>query len=108
RLSVRLRWISAFGTTCIRAGSALTAAPPRCSVSTVLRNGYLPINGNVIKRDLSFVEGYAKGTFTVNDQVAYTGSVFYSPSVLNEGAPGTYVTLGAKFTAPSSVMPEGW
>src|SRR5262249_48076189 len=33
-----------------------------------LANGYLPINGNVIKRDLSFVEGYAKGTFTVNDQ----------------------------------------
>jgi hypothetical protein len=28
--------------------------------------------------------------------------------VLNEGAPGTYVTLGAKFTAPSSAMPEGW
>ena len=27
-----------------------------------LANGYLPINGNVIKRDLSFVEGYAKGT----------------------------------------------
>ena len=26
-----------------------------------LANGYLPINGNVIKRDLSFVEGYAKG-----------------------------------------------
>src|SRR5499426_1559801 len=40
-----------------------------------LANGYLPINGNVVKRDLSFVEGYAKGTFTVNDQVAYNGSV---------------------------------
>jgi len=73
-----------------------------------LANGYLPINGNVIKRDLSFVEGYAKGTFTVNDQVAYNGSVWYSPSVLNSGAPGTYVTLGAKFTAPTSAMPEGW
>jgi uncharacterized protein (TIGR02001 family) len=67
-----------------------------------LANGYLPI------RDLSFVEGYAKGTFTVNDQVAYNGSVFYSPSVLNSGAPGTYATLGAKFTAPTSAMPEGW
>src|SRR5216117_2287167 len=38
-----------------------------------LENGYLPINGNVIKKDLSFVEGYAKGTFTVNDQVQYGG-----------------------------------
>jgi len=73
-----------------------------------LANGYLPINGNVIKRDLSFVEGYAKGTFTVNDQVAFSGAVFYSPSVLNSGAPGTYVSGGAKFTAPSSAMPEGW
>src|SRR5262245_22918764 len=62
-----------------------------------LANGNLPLNGNVIKRDLSFLEGYAKGTFTVNDQVAYNGSVWYSPSVLNSGAPGTYVTLGAKF-----------
>src|SRR6266498_4346369 len=47
----------------------------------------LPINGNVIKRDLSFVEGYAKGTFTVNDQVAFSGAVFYSPSVLNSVPP---------------------
>src|SRR5262249_31944405 len=71
-------------------------------------NGNLPLNGNVIKRDLSFVEGFAKGTFTVNEQVTLAGAVFYSPSVLNSGAPGTYVSGGAKFTAPSSAMPEGW
>src|SRR6266508_4221465 len=73
-----------------------------------LANGYLPINGNVIKKDLSFVEGFAKGTFTVNDQVQYGGAVYYSPSVLNSGAKGTYVVGGAKFTAPSAAMPEGW
>ncbi len=73
-----------------------------------LANGYLPINGNVIKKDLSFVEGFAKGTYTVNDQVSFGGAVFYSPSVLNSGAPGTYVSGGAKFTAPSSAMPAGW
>jgi len=73
-----------------------------------LANGNLPLNGNVIKRDLSFAEGFAKGTFTVNDQVTLAGAVFYSPSVLNSGAPGTYVSGGAKFTAPSSAMPEGW
>jgi opacity protein-like surface antigen len=73
-----------------------------------LANGNLPLNGNVIKRDLSFLEGFAKGTYTVNDQVALAGAVFYSPSVLNSGAPGTYVSGGAKFTAPSSAMPEGW
>jgi uncharacterized protein (TIGR02001 family) len=73
-----------------------------------LENGYLPVNFNVVKKNLSFVEGFAKGTFTVNDQVQYSGAVFYSPSVLNTGAPGTYVSGGAKFTAPSSAMPEGW
>jgi uncharacterized protein (TIGR02001 family) len=73
-----------------------------------LANGYLPINGNVIKRDLSFVEGFTRGTFTVNEQVTLAGAVWYSPSVLNSGAPGTYVSGGAKFTAPSNAMPEGW
>jgi uncharacterized protein (TIGR02001 family) len=56
----------------------------------------LPINGNVIKRDLSFLEGYAKGTFTVNDQVANNGSVWYSPSVLNSGAPAGREVHGAE------------
>ena len=73
-----------------------------------LANGYLPINGNVIKKDLSFYEGYAKATYTVNDQVSFGAAVFYSPSVLNSGAPGTYVSGGAKFTAPSNAMPTGW
>jgi opacity protein-like surface antigen len=73
-----------------------------------LQNGYLPINGNVIKKDLTFWEVYAKGTYTVNDQVSIGGTAFYSPSVLNSGANGTYVTGGAKLTAPSAAMPEGW
>jgi hypothetical protein len=71
-------------------------------------NGALPINGNVVKKDLSFWEVYAKGIYTVNDQVAFSGGVYYSPSVLNSGAKGTYVFGGAKFTAPSAAMPEGW
>jgi hypothetical protein len=73
-----------------------------------LANGYLPINGNVIKKDLTFWEVYAKGTYAVNDQVSIGGTAFYSPSVLNSGANGTYVTGGAKLTAPSAAMPEGW
>ena len=71
-------------------------------------NGYLPINGNVIEKELSFWEVYAKGTYTPNDQVSFSGTAFYSPSVLNSGADGTYVSISAKFTAPSSAMPEGW
>ena len=73
-----------------------------------LENGYLPVNGNVVKKDLSFWEAYVKGTYTFNDQFAINGSVFYSPSVLNSGAQGTYVVGGAKFTAPSAATPEGW
>jgi opacity protein-like surface antigen len=73
-----------------------------------VENGFLPINGNVIKKDLSFWEAYAKATYTFSDQFAINGSVFYSPSVLNSGAKGTYAVGGAKFTAPSAAMPEGW
>jgi uncharacterized protein (TIGR02001 family) len=73
-----------------------------------LENGFLPVNGNVIKKDLTFWEAYARGTYTVNDSVAFSGQVAYSPSVLNSGAKGTYVAGGAKFTAPSAAMPEGW
>ena len=73
-----------------------------------LENGFLPINGNVIKKDLTFWEAYARGTYTVNDSVAFSGQVAYSPSVLNSGAKGTYAAGGAKFTAPSAAMPEGW
>src|SRR5262245_9897403 len=56
-----------------------------------LENGYLPINGNVVKKDLSFWEVYAKGTYTFSDRFAITSSVFYSPSVLNSGGKGTYI-----------------
>ena len=41
-----------------------------------LENGFLPVNGNVIKKDLSFWEVYAKGTYTVNDQVSLGGAVY--------------------------------
>jgi opacity protein-like surface antigen len=71
-------------------------------------NGALPINGNVIKRDLSFVEVYAKGTYTVNDQLAFGATAWYSPSVLNSGAHGTYVSGNVKVTAPSTALPSGY
>jgi hypothetical protein len=70
-----------------------------------LQNGYLPVNGNVIKKDLSFWEVYAKGTYTVNDNVAFGATAFYSPSVLNSGADGTYIAGNVKFTAPNNTLP---
>ena len=71
-----------------------------------LLNGYLP-NGNVVKRDLSFWEVYGKVTVTLNDQLAVGASVYYSPSVLNTHAPGTYVEGNAKYTFPTTSLPQG-
>lgn len=47
-------------------------------------------NGNVMKKDVSFYEGYAKVTWTINDNFSLGGNVFYTPSFLNSGADGTY------------------
>ena len=82
-------------------GSLAPVFGPDC-----LANGYLPVNVNVIKADLSFWEVYAKGTCTVNDQLALGGGVFYSNRVLNSGADGTYVYGSVKFTAPSNAAAE--
>jgi hypothetical protein len=67
--------------------------------------GPLP-NLNVIKKDLSFWEVYGKATYTLNDQFSFGGSVFYSPSVLNSGADGTYVAGTAKYILPT-MLPNG-
>jgi uncharacterized protein (TIGR02001 family) len=69
-------------------------------------NGNLPLNGNVIKADLSFWEIYGKATYTVNDQFSFGGSVYWSPSVLNSGADGTYVAGTAKYILPT-ILPNG-
>jgi uncharacterized protein (TIGR02001 family) len=77
-----------------------------CANNADFFTGGLPINGNVIKADLSFWEIYAKGTYTVNDQFSFGGSVFWSPSVLNSGAEGTYLAGTAKYVLPT-VLPAG-
>jgi len=56
---------------------------------------------NFIKKDVSFWEVYGKATYTVNDQFLFGGAVFYSPSVLNSGADGTYLSGNAKYTFPA-------
>jgi uncharacterized protein (TIGR02001 family) len=61
-------------------------------------------NGNVMKKDVSFYEVYGKGTYTVNDNFAFGGTVFYSPNFLNSGADGTYASVTAKLTAPTSTF----
>jgi uncharacterized protein (TIGR02001 family) len=67
----------------------------------------LPVNGNVIKSNLSFYEVYAKAALTVNEYITIGGAAYYSPSVLNSGADGTFVVGNIKYTAPSNALPAG-
>ena len=68
--------------------------------------GFLP-NGNVVKADVSFWEVYGKATYTVSDNLSLGGSAFYSPSVLNSGADGTYIAANAKYIVPNAPLPSG-
>jgi len=62
------------------------------------------VNGNIMKKDVSFYEVYGKATYTFNDMFALGGSVFYSPNFLNFGTDGTYASVNAKVTAPSNLF----
>jgi hypothetical protein len=59
----------------------------------------LPLpNFNAIKKDLSFVEVYAKVNYAFNDNFGVGAYVYYSPSVLNSGADGVFFGGTAKYT----------
>jgi hypothetical protein len=63
--------------------------------------------GNVTKANDSFIEGYAKATYTFNDQWAVGVQEWYSPSVINTGAWGWYTTGNLTYTAPSAWFQNG-
>jgi uncharacterized protein (TIGR02001 family) len=58
-------------------------------------------NGNFIKKDVSFWEIYFKPTYNFSDSFALGATLFYTPSFLNSGAPGTYLSGTAKYTFPA-------
>ncbi len=59
--------------------------------------------GNFVAKEvMSFWEVYAKATWTVNDQWAVGGNLYYSPNIMNTGADGTYLSGTLKYTAPAS------
>jgi len=66
-----------------------------------------PLGGNVVLKNESFVEVYAKGTYTFNDQWAVGLQEWYSPSVLNTGAWGWFTTGNVTWTAPGTMLPSG-
>jgi uncharacterized protein (TIGR02001 family) len=67
---------------------------------------YLP-NGNSVKASESFTEVYAKATYTFSDQWAAGVQEWYSPSVVNTGAPGWYTVGNITFTAPGTWFQGG-
>lgn len=63
-------------------------------------------NGNVVKQDLSFYEGFGKATYTINDNIEFGESIWGSPSVLNSGVYGVYYAGSVILTAPNTWLPH--
>jgi len=84
--------VAAFGADCL-VNSGGTGIIP----STF--NGF---GGNVVKANLSFFEIYGKGVYTAGDW-AFGVNFYYSPSFLNSGAPGEYLSGTIKYTAPANM-----
>jgi uncharacterized protein (TIGR02001 family) len=61
-------------------------------------------DGNVMKKNVSFMEVYGKLNYTINDNWAFGVNEYYSPNFLNSGAWGDYASITGKYTAPSTVF----
>ena len=88
------------GGTCYYGAAADTAGNPlssECATNALL-------NGNVMKKDVSFFEAYGKVNYTINDNWAVGLNEYYSPNFLNTGAWGNYSSITAKYTAPSTTF----
>ena len=83
-------------------GSGLPGSGLGCVLNADLLTGGLPVNGNIIKRDLSFFEVFGKVAWTVNDMWTLGANAFYTPSFLNSGADGLYASGTVKLTMPSA------
>ena len=73
------------------------------AVSTECATNFL-LNGNTMKKDVSFFEVYGKMNYTVNDNWQFGVTEFYTPSFLNSGAWGNYTSVTGKYTAPSTIF----
>lgn len=71
-----------------------------------IANGNLP-NGNVIKKDVSFAEYFAKASLAVTDNFTIGGGGYYDVNWLNFGFDAVYAAVNAKITVPSAWMPAG-
>jgi|SRR5215213_6593740 len=73
-------------------------------------NGFVTPSGfcNVVKRDLSFSEVFAKSTYSVTPDVTAGANFFYSPSWLNAGAFGVYAAGTVKLDFTTVWLPKDW
>ncbi len=82
--------------------------PAFCGQDPAFPAGMAPLpNGNVAKKNASFIEWYGKATYTINDNWAVGLQEWYSPSVVNTGATGWYTVGNITYTAPSTLLPNG-
>jgi hypothetical protein len=64
-----------------------------------------PLHVPWTKANTDFWEVYGKAEWTAADWLTVGGYVFYSPSWLNTGAPGTYFGGTVKIAAPAAMLP---
>ncbi len=86
------------------ADNVLTGGVPGGNVCPVSTNTIFLANGNVMKKDVSFVEVYGKVNYTINDNWQFGINEYYSPNFLNSGAWGDYASITGKYTAPSTTF----
>ena len=83
-------------------GQCFNAAPFNAQCSPVGGAPFQTLpNGNIIKKNLSFYELYAKANYAVTDAFSVGGYVYWSPNVLNSGAAGTFFGGTAKYAFPA-------
>ncbi|MHC2240027.1 uncharacterized protein (TIGR02001 family) [Bradyrhizobium diazoefficiens] len=70
------------------ADNVLTGGVPGGNVCAVSTTTIFLADGNVMKKNVSFFEGYAKLNYTINDNWAVGVNEYYSPNFLNSGAWG--------------------
>lgn len=80
-------------------GSGIPGSEAEC-----VANGFLPVNGNVTKRNASFYELYGKVNITLNDQFVLGLSEYYAPDFFNIGGWGNYASVAGKWTAPATLF----
>jgi uncharacterized protein (TIGR02001 family) len=86
------------------ADGVLTGGVPGGGVCAVSTNTIFLANGNVMKKDVSFMEVYGKVNYTINDNWQFGLNEYYSPNFLNTGAYGNYSSITGKYTAPSTIF----